>query len=115
MIRLAAGLFFLSGNAALIYEVLWTRQLGLVFGATTQAASAVLAAYMAGLALGAATGGRWADRTANPLRLFGVLEAYPDGVVDDEEFHGVLPSILAMEALALSMAGQRPVGCSVAE
>jgi len=75
MIRLAAGLFFLSGNAALIYEVLWTRQLGLVFGATTQAASAVLAAYMAGLALGAATGGRWADRTANPLRLFGVLEA----------------------------------------
>ncbi len=68
-------LFFLSGASALIYEVLWARQLGLVFGATTQAASAVLVAYMVGLALGAAIGGRWADRSPNPLRLYGVLEA----------------------------------------
>lgn len=75
MTALAAGLFFLSGAAALIYEVLWARQLGLVFGATTHAASAVLAAYMLGLALGAALGGRWADRAANPLRLYGLLEA----------------------------------------
>jgi spermidine synthase len=68
-------LFFCSGAAALIYEVLWARQLGLVFGATTEAASAVLAAYMLGLALGAALGGRWADRAKNPLRLYGLLEA----------------------------------------
>ncbi len=71
----AVGLFFLSGAAALIYEVLWARQLGLVFGATTHAASAVLAAYMLGLALGAVLGGRWADRAPNPLRLYGLLEA----------------------------------------
>ncbi|MQA28992.1 MAG: hypothetical protein GEU82_04010 [Luteitalea sp.] len=68
-------LFFFSGSSALIYEVLWARQLGLTVGATTTAASVVLAAYMLGLALGAALGGRWADRSVNPLRLFGILEA----------------------------------------
>lgn len=67
-------LFFLSGSSALIYEVLWARQLGLVFGTTAQATSTVLAAFMLGLALGAAVGGRWADRAINPLRLFGIIE-----------------------------------------
>ncbi|HAH05976.1 MAG TPA: hypothetical protein DCM05_05500 [Elusimicrobia bacterium] len=54
--------FFLSGFAALLYEVLWVRLLALYFGSTTLAASAVLAAYMAGLALGSLLGGRAADR-----------------------------------------------------
>ena len=75
MIILALLLFFVSGASALIYEVLWARHLALVFGATTQAASAVLAAFMIGLAGGAAAGGRWADRSRNSLRLYGILEA----------------------------------------
>ena len=35
--------FVVSGATGLIYEVLWARMLGLVFGATTLAVSAVLA------------------------------------------------------------------------
>ena len=70
----AAGLFFLSGFAALVYETVWTRRLVLVFGATTTSASAVLAGFMAGMALGALWGSRLVRRTRDPLRLYGRLE-----------------------------------------
>jgi spermidine synthase len=63
-----------SGFSALVYQVLWLRLLGLVFGVTVHAASTVLAAFMAGLALGSFGGGRFADRTRAPLRWFGVAE-----------------------------------------
>ncbi|MBI2070522.1 MAG: fused MFS/spermidine synthase [Elusimicrobia bacterium] len=57
---------FLSGWAALTYEILWVRLFSLIFGHTTFAVSTVLAAFMAGLALGSFWGGRWADQ---PFRL----------------------------------------------
>lgn len=66
--------FFLSGGVALIYQVLWTRRLGLIFGVTIQAASTVLACFMAGLALGSYVAGRRSDRLANPLRTFAWVE-----------------------------------------
>ncbi len=69
------GLFFLSGASALIYELLWERLLHLVLGNSTLAISAVLAAFMGGLALGGWLFGRLADRTAKPLRLYAGLEA----------------------------------------
>src|SRR5262249_12444352 len=74
--RLAAlGLFFfLSGATALFYEILWMRQLILVFGSTTHAVSAVLSAYMMGLALGSFAFGRAADRAANLVLAYGLLE-----------------------------------------
>ncbi|HKY31584.1 MAG TPA: fused MFS/spermidine synthase, partial [Candidatus Polarisedimenticolia bacterium] len=69
-------LFIVSGAAGLIYEVIWLRSLTLVFGKTVHAASAVLAAFMAGLALGSAGGGRLVDRSGrDPLRLYALLEA----------------------------------------
>src|SRR5438876_2021603 len=55
-----------SGMAALIYEVSWTRLLTLYMGHTTAAASAVVAAFMGGLAAGAAVGGRVASRLTRP-------------------------------------------------
>jgi spermidine synthase len=67
--------FFLSGAVALVYQVLWTRQLGLVFGVTIQAASTVLACFMGGLALGSYLAGRWSDRLRRPLRTFAIVEA----------------------------------------
>lgn len=67
-------LFFGSGFSALVYQVLWQRQLGLVFGVTTYATSTVLAAFMAGLALGSLLAGRWAGRLARPLFAFGACE-----------------------------------------
>lgn len=66
--------FILSGATGLIYEVLWARMLGLVFGATTFAISTVLAAFMGGLALGSALAGRCAGRIRRPLRAYGLIE-----------------------------------------
>jgi spermidine synthase len=68
-------LFFLSGLSALVYQVVWQRQLSTVFGVTVYATSTVLAAFMAGLALGSLMGGRLADRARRPLLLFAAAEA----------------------------------------
>jgi len=66
--------FVLSGATGLIYEVLWARMLGLVFGATTLAISTVLAAFMGGLALGSALAGKFAQRIKKPLSVYGLIE-----------------------------------------
>src|SRR5918993_4665096 len=71
---LIALCFILSGATGLIYEVLWARMLGLVFGATTLAVSTVLAAFMGGLALGSALAGRLASRIRKPLATYGWME-----------------------------------------
>ena len=68
------ALFVLSGAAGLVYEVVWSRQLVLVFGNTTQAVSAILTGFFGGLAIGSYFGGRLADRVRRPLRLYGILE-----------------------------------------
>ena len=68
------ALLFGSGFSALVYQVLWLRLLGLVFGVTVHAASTVLAAFMGGLALGSLVAGRLADRVTSPLRWFGLVE-----------------------------------------
>ncbi len=66
--------FFFSGAAALMYEVVWTRALGLIFGNTVFAMTTVLAAFMAGLALGAYLLGRLIDSLERPLKIYGLLE-----------------------------------------
>ena len=69
-------IFILSGASALIYEVLWMRQLTLVFGSTVFATSTVLTAFMAGLALGSYYFGRKIDESKmSPLKLYALLEA----------------------------------------
>src|SRR4030095_7047969 len=73
-VRLVSACFILSGATGLIYEVLWVRLLGLVFGGTTLAVSTVLAAFMGGLALGSALAGRGAARLKRPLRFYGLAE-----------------------------------------
>lgn len=67
-------LFALSGAAGLIYQVLWIRAFTAVFGATAEAAAAILAAFFLGLAVGSDLFGRLADRIARPLRLYALLE-----------------------------------------
>src|SRR5688572_6802013 len=68
------AIFILSGAAGLIYEIVWFRQLVLVFGNTTQAVSTILTGFFGGLAIGSFVGGRMADRVRSPLRLYGVIE-----------------------------------------
>ncbi len=66
--------FFLSGAAALVYEVVWQRMLTLVFGLSTLSVAAVIAAFLGGVALGARFSGPVADRTSRPLRLYAFVE-----------------------------------------
>ena len=74
LVPLLAALFFVSGACGLIYQVLWMRRLGLVFGVTVEAASTVWASFMAGLAIGSLAGGLVGDRVRRPLVWFGVAE-----------------------------------------
>jgi spermidine synthase len=66
--------FLVSGMSGLIYQVIWVRELVLVFGATTFAASTVLTAFMGGLAIGSYVFGQLGGRLKAPLRLYGILE-----------------------------------------
>lgn len=67
-------LFILSGAAGLIFEVVWSRQLVLVFGNTTQSVSTILTGFFGGMAVGSWIGGKIADHTKRPLLLYGALE-----------------------------------------
>ena len=70
------ALFAVSGAAALIYEVVWTRLLTLQMGHGVAAASTVLAAFMGGLAIGSAIAGRIGGRLSprRALTIYASLE-----------------------------------------
>jgi spermidine synthase len=72
-------LFFCSGVSGLIYQVIWVRSFGNVFGNTIYSASLVVAVFMAGLGAGSYLVGAWSDRryTTRPeslLRTYGYVE-----------------------------------------
>jgi spermidine synthase len=75
MVWLMVSLFFLSGLTALVGEVVWMRMLGLVLGNTVWAASAAVAVWMGGMALGSRFGARLATRSVHQLRWYGLAEA----------------------------------------
>jgi spermidine synthase len=64
----------LAGAAALAYELLWTRLLGLAFGHEQLGVLSVLAGFFAGIALGAALAHARADRLRHPGRVFALLQ-----------------------------------------
>ena len=105
------GIFILSGAAGLIYEIVWSRQLVLVFGNTTQAVSAILTGFFGGMAIGATVGGRIADRVRSPLRLYGLLEIVLVVVVlvtpvtftlINDAYRGIYPALEGTPFLALA-------------
>ncbi|MDX1932346.1 MAG: hypothetical protein SFU56_07060 [Capsulimonadales bacterium] len=67
-------LFVLSGACGLGYEVVWAKFLGQFLGNTVLLHTAVLGAFVSGLALGSLAIGRRADRWAAPLKIYGFLE-----------------------------------------
>jgi spermidine synthase len=67
-------LFFASGLVTLVYEVLWARELGLLFGSTAHATATTLAIFFAGLATGAAYWGKRIAGHADPVRTYALLE-----------------------------------------
>lgn len=72
--RLASLMFFASGFAALMYEAVWFKRFTHVWGSSSTAQAAVVAAFLLGLSLGAWLIGRRADRLKSPLIAFSVLE-----------------------------------------
>jgi spermidine synthase len=74
MARTLYLIFFASGATGLVYEIIWMRLTGLVFGNTSFSIATVLGAFMAGLALGSWLLGALADRMSRPLRTYGILE-----------------------------------------
>src|SRR5208283_5235838 len=68
------GLFFASGMSALVYQVVWLRMLSRITGVTMHATAIVVAAFMAGLAIGSFLSGRFIDRRNDPLRIYAILE-----------------------------------------
>ena len=74
LVWLFAGCFFFSGSTGLIYQNVWVRILGLYFGNTATAISAVLTAFMSGLALGSWLVSGRSDRVRNPLLTYAVIE-----------------------------------------
>lgn len=67
-------LFFISGATGLIYEVVWSKYLALLFGSTIQAQTVVLGIFMLGLALGSRWFGKESIGLKNPLLVYGGIE-----------------------------------------
>jgi spermidine synthase len=67
-------LFFTSGAAALVFEMLWFRQAGLALGNSVWASSLVLAGFMGGLALGNAVAARYGGRVRNAVHAYALAE-----------------------------------------
>jgi len=64
-----------SGFTALAFEVLWARLLVLTIGSSVYAFSAMLSAYLLGIALGSLYAGEQADSTADPLPILARTQA----------------------------------------
>ena len=71
---LVTAVFFASGAASLILQVVWFKQLQFVLGSTTLSVSVTVASFFFGLSVGSAFGGRVADVVTRPLRVYGFLE-----------------------------------------
>ena len=72
-------LFFASGASGLIYEIVWVREFGTLFGSTVYSAALVTGIFMSGLGIGGFLAGRWADRAfdvdpVRPLRWYAGFE-----------------------------------------
>jgi predicted membrane-bound spermidine synthase len=74
ILALFAGLFFISGGAGLVYQIVWERLLELFFGVTMVSVTLIVGAFMAGLGLGSLLGGRLARQVKNTLLVYGLLE-----------------------------------------
>src|SRR5579862_3351630 len=68
-LAVAGGAFFLSGVAALVYQVSWQRILELGSGSESLSVALIVGAFMAGIGIGSALGGAWSARVSRRLSL----------------------------------------------
>src|SRR5262245_39127827 len=106
MLPAASGVFFASGFAALLYQVVWQRLLAIFSGADVHSATIVVAAFMAGLGCGSFGGGHIADRVTRrtSLMLFVAAElaVAAFGLASSSFFYGFLYQHLGPLGLGLS-------------
>ena len=76
----------LSGLTALGAEVVWTRILSLLFGATTYTFSLILAVFLVGLGIGSTLGAELARGSAQPAHRAGLV---PASAVRDDRVGGI--------------------------
>src|SRR5215467_5963719 len=75
LIVLTGALFFLSGFAALLYQVAWQRELFGWYGVDLDSVSTIVSVFMLGLGVGALAGGWLADRFARRrILIFSLVE-----------------------------------------
>ncbi|MGO4837618.1 fused MFS/spermidine synthase, partial [Rhizobiaceae sp. 2RAB30] len=67
-------MLFGSGLAALIFQILWIKQLSTVVGVDIHAVTTGVGAFFAGLAIGGLIFGRFADRARRPFLFYATLE-----------------------------------------
>jgi predicted membrane-bound spermidine synthase len=99
--------FFLSGFAALIYQVVWQRSLFAIFGVNIESVTLVVTAFMLGLGLGSLAGGVVSKRDANALLLwFGTIELAIGsfGVISLDLFQRVGQATLGLPPLLTALA-----------
>ena len=90
-LSLVALFYALSGGLGLVYEVAFNKYLAYVFGATAYASSAVLVAFMGGLALGAHFASRIERKIERPLLAYGIAELVIGGfcIAVPQTFHAL--------------------------
>jgi predicted membrane-bound spermidine synthase len=73
--RVLHGVFFLSGMAALLYQLAWQRLLFMVYGTNSEAVTAIISVFMFGLGIGSLVGGEVSRRfPSRVIRLFVLAE-----------------------------------------
>jgi spermidine synthase len=72
--RVVSAIFFTSGAASLVFEVVWFHRCALVFGNSLWSTSIVLSSFMGGLALGNAAVALCGHRIVRFLRTYALLE-----------------------------------------
>jgi len=105
---IAVAIFFLSGFAALAYQVIWQRLLIIFSGADVYSVTLIVTAYMGGLGLGSFGGGRVADRLGahRSLMAFAVVEVligafgFASKSLYYDWLYELLPNVVATPATA---------------
>ncbi|UCD28544.1 MAG: fused MFS/spermidine synthase [Planctomycetota bacterium] len=96
-LRLAVLLgFSLSGFAAMVYQISWTRALIMSVGSSTYAFTCILSAFILGLAVGSLAIARWVDSWRRPVLMFGILEmAIALSAILIVPIHGRIPVVVS--------------------
>jgi len=95
------AVFFLSGFAALLYQIVWQRALYAIYGINIESVTMVVTAFMLGLGLGSLAGGQVSKDPKRPvLFVFSLVELGIGlfGAVSLTVFHAVGEATLGMGA-----------------